>query len=66
MTQRRVALATGAAGGIGATIARHLAADGNDVAVLDLQATACEGTADAIRAIGRRAIAIAANVADAR
>ncbi|WP_066663896.1 MULTISPECIES: 3-oxoacyl-ACP reductase FabG [unclassified Sphingomonas] len=62
--ERRVAVVTGAARGIGAAIALRLAEDGCDVAVLDLNAEACGGTVAEVQARGRRAIAVAANVAD--
>lgn len=60
----RVAIVTGAARGIGASIACRLAQDGNDIAVLDLDAAACSDTVAAVEAVGRRAIAVGADVSD--
>jgi len=62
---RRAAVVTGAARGIGAAIAIRLAADGMAVAAVDLDASATEGTVSAILAAGGSAIAIGADVADA-
>ncbi len=58
----RVALVTGAAQGIGAAIAKRLAAGGAKVGVLDLQREAADAVAQEITAAGGSAIGLGADV----
>lgn len=60
----RHAVVTGGASGIGRGICLHLAHDGANVAVLDLDLTGAEKVAEEIRALGRKALARQVDVAD--
>ncbi len=60
----RVAVVSGAASGMGLAIARHLAARGNRVGLLDLQGDAARQAAADLRATGVTAIAAQADVTD--
>jgi NAD(P)-dependent dehydrogenase (short-subunit alcohol dehydrogenase family) len=60
----KVALVTGAGSGIGQAIALLFAREGADIAVNDIDLPSAEKTAEAVKKIGRRAIAIKADVAE--
>lgn len=60
----RVALISGAASGMGRAMALALAEAGADLMLADLHAAGAEATAEAIRALGRRAVAAACDVSE--
>jgi 3-oxoacyl-[acyl-carrier protein] reductase len=62
--ERRVAVVTGGARGIGAAVAVRLAEAGRDVVIADLLADDAARTAAAVQALGRRALCIPTEVSD--
>ncbi len=60
----RVAVVTGAASGIGLGIARHLAADGHAVALLDADGDGARAAADDLSSQGHRCVSHLVDVAD--
>lgn len=64
MTTKRIAAVTGGASGIGAATCLRLAADGYDVAVIDMNKDGGEATVKAVVATGRAAKFYACDVAD--
>jgi short-subunit dehydrogenase len=60
----RVAVVTGAAGSLGGALARELARAGMDVALADLNAAGLTALVTELRTLGRRAIAVTADVSD--
>ena len=60
----RIAIVTGAASGLGRAIALLFAKEGADIAIIDLKAAAAEAVAREARDLGRRALAVAADVSD--
>lgn len=61
---RRVAVVTGGASGIGLGVVRHLSADGNRVAILDVNGKAAADAAGELQASGAEALAVEVDVAD--
>lgn len=60
----QVVLVTGAGQGIGRGIALRLAADGADIAIVDVNEAKMDAVADEVRRIGRKAITFVADVTD--
>jgi NAD(P)-dependent dehydrogenase (short-subunit alcohol dehydrogenase family) len=64
MTETKIALVTGGGSGIGRAAAFALAGAGFDVVVTGRRLEPLEETAEAIRALGRKALAISCDVGD--
>ena len=64
MSETCTAIVTGAARGIGAGVAKRLAADGMNVAVLDLNEADCAAVVEEIKAAGGSALAVGADVSN--
>lgn len=62
-SDRRIAIVTGGARGIGAAIAVRLAEEGNDIAIFDLDPSQCGDVISAVEKRNRRAVAFGCNVA---
>lgn len=63
--ESKVAIVTGAGGGIGAAVARAFVAVGAQVGLLDINLAAVESLADELRAAGGKAVAFAFDASDA-
>ena len=62
--RNKTAVVTGAAHGIGKAIAMKFAEEGADVAIFDINLPKAAEVADAIRALGRKALAVPCDVGD--
>jgi NAD(P)-dependent dehydrogenase (short-subunit alcohol dehydrogenase family) len=60
----QVALVTGAGGGLGGATAVRIAELGADVAILDISSEALAGTAEKVRAMGRKVLELPLNLTD--
>ena len=62
--KEKITLVTGAAGGLGSSMAEHFGREGASVIVQDLRPDAAEKVAEEVRGAGDRALAWACDVAD--
>jgi NAD(P)-dependent dehydrogenase (short-subunit alcohol dehydrogenase family) len=66
LLENRVAVITGAANGMGKAMAFRFAQEGCDIAVVDLQLDGAQKVANEIRSMGRKAVAIKADISVAK
>lgn len=66
LLEKRVAVITGSANGMGKATALKFASEGCDIAVVDLKFEAAQMVAEQIKSIGRKAIAIKADISVAQ
>lgn len=62
--QKKIAVVTGGASGIGAAVCRRLARDGVDIAIWDLNESLMAEVADEVRALGQRAVTCRVDVSN--
>jgi len=62
--QGKVAIVTGAAGGIGGAVCRNFAREGAAVVCVDIDADSLEQMVESVRALGGQVVALAADVAE--
>ena len=61
----KVVVVTGAAGGIGRATAERFASEGANIVAVDVSDSPLDGTVEAVRRLGREALAVGAEVTDA-
>jgi NAD(P)-dependent dehydrogenase (short-subunit alcohol dehydrogenase family) len=66
LLEKRVAVITGSANGMGKAMALRFAREGCDVAVVDIQLDGAQKVAEEIKSIGRKAVAIKADISKSK